>query len=69
MNSSNHCTILEIKLQSNVKNGELYLEGLSHGVDTFSQSTSGWFAVALKAGGQEAAAAAAATLLRRESKT
>lgn len=68
MNSSNHyCTILEIKLQSNVKNREFYLESLSHGVHAFSQGTSGWFAVALKAGGQEATAAA--TLLCQESKT
>lgn len=37
----------------------MYLERLSHGVHTFSQSPRGWFAVAFIAGWQEVAAAAA----------
>lgn len=53
--------------KSYYKEGEIYLESLSHGVHTFSESTSGWFAVAFQAGGQEAAGAAA-TFLHKKSK-
>lgn len=48
-----------------VKQRAFYLESLSHGVHTFSQSPSGWFAVAFIAGGQKAAAAAAAVLHKK----
>lgn len=56
-------------LKSNTKKREFYLERLSHGVHTFSQSASGWFAVAFEAGGQEAAAAAAMFLHKKSKYT